>query len=120
MFVRRFALAVALVVAACTQPPSSGTGPGPAAMAVPASLNEAPRERLGPKPEEAPSLLGLASRDVETLFGRPRFVRKDGEVIWISVLSSSVRDRDGNFQYCLRVIQDITERKTADPDAAKT
>ena len=49
-----------------------------------------------------------------------RFVRKDGQVIWISVLSSSVRDRDGNFQYCLRVIQDITERKTADRDAAKT
>jgi PAS domain S-box-containing protein len=40
-----------------------------------------------------------------------RFVRKDGTVIWISVLSSSVRDRDGNFMYCLRVIQDITERK---------
>jgi PAS domain S-box-containing protein len=40
-----------------------------------------------------------------------RFVRKDGQVIWISVLSSSVRDRDGNFLYCLRVIQDITQRR---------
>ncbi|MCD6075722.1 MAG: domain S-box protein, partial [Rhodospirillales bacterium] len=43
-----------------------------------------------------------------------RFVRKDGSVIWISVLSSSVRDRDGNFLYCLRVIQDITARRKAD------
>ena len=63
MFVRRFALAVALVVAACTQPPSSGTGPGPAAMAVPASLNEAPRERLGPQPalgHEPDHVLGVA------------------------------------------------------------
>jgi PAS domain S-box-containing protein len=40
-----------------------------------------------------------------------RFVRKDGQVIWISVLSSSVRDREGNFVYCLRVIQDITQRR---------
>jgi len=43
-----------------------------------------------------------------------RFVRKDGAVIWLSVLSSSVRGRDGNFLYCLRVIQDITERKNAE------
>lgn len=40
-----------------------------------------------------------------------RFVCKDGHVIWISVLSSSVRDRDGSFLYCLRIIQDITERR---------
>ena len=43
-----------------------------------------------------------------------RFVRKDGAVIWLSVLSSSVRDRAGNFLYCLRVIQDITARKSAE------
>ncbi len=47
-----------------------------------------------------------------------RFVRKDGTVIWISVLSSSVRDRDGNFLYCLRVIQDITQRRS-DEDELK-
>jgi PAS domain S-box-containing protein len=46
-----------------------------------------------------------------------RFVRKDGRVIWLSVLSSSVRDRGGNFLYCLRVIQDITERKKAEDGA---
>ena len=43
-----------------------------------------------------------------------RFVRKDGAVIWLSVLSSSVRDRDGNFLYCLRVIQDISARRKAE------
>jgi PAS domain S-box-containing protein len=46
-----------------------------------------------------------------------RFVRKDGQVIWISVLSSSVRDRDGNFLYCLRVVQDITVRKAEEGSA---
>lgn len=42
-----------------------------------------------------------------------RFVRKDGAVIWISVVSSSIRDRNGTFLYGLRVIEDITERKLA-------
>jgi PAS domain S-box-containing protein len=43
-----------------------------------------------------------------------RFVRQDGGVIWISVLSSAIRDRDGAFLYCLRLIEDITERKRAE------
>ena len=37
--------------------------------------------------------------------------RKDGEEIFVSVMSSSVCDRDGRFRYAVRVIQDITERK---------
>jgi PAS domain S-box-containing protein len=37
--------------------------------------------------------------------------RKDGEEIFVSVMSSSVRDRDGKFLYAVRVLQDITERK---------
>lgn len=43
-----------------------------------------------------------------------RFIKKDGTVIWVSVLSSSVCDEAGNFKYGLRVIQDVTERKLAD------
>lgn len=43
-----------------------------------------------------------------------RFVKKDGTVIWISVLSSSVCDEAGNFKYGLRVLQDVTERRLAD------
>jgi PAS domain S-box-containing protein len=43
-----------------------------------------------------------------------RFIRRDGRVIWIAVRSSSVRDRDQNFLYGVRVVQDITERKAAD------
>lgn len=40
--------------------------------------------------------------------------RKDGSEIFVAVMSSSVRDRDGRFRYAVRVIQDITERKLAE------
>jgi PAS domain S-box-containing protein len=43
-----------------------------------------------------------------------RFVRKDGRVIWISVRSSTVRDATGHFQYGVRVVQDITDRKESE------
>jgi PAS domain S-box-containing protein len=43
-----------------------------------------------------------------------RFVRKDGRVIWIAVRSSTVRDAGGHFQYGVRVVQDITDRKEAE------
>lgn len=39
--------------------------------------------RAAPRPTEGPGLVGLASRDVEGMFGRPRFVRRDGPAqIW--------------------------------------
>jgi PAS domain S-box len=43
-----------------------------------------------------------------------RFFRKDGGVVHVNVLSSSVLDQDGRFRYGIRVIQDITERLRAE------
>jgi PAS domain S-box-containing protein len=43
-----------------------------------------------------------------------RFIRSDGRVIWCSIRSSTVRDNDGNFLYCVRVVQDITARREAE------
>jgi PAS domain S-box-containing protein len=43
-----------------------------------------------------------------------RIRRKDGTEVWVSVMSSSVRDRDGRFRYAVRVLQDISERKMAE------
>jgi PAS domain S-box-containing protein len=40
-----------------------------------------------------------------------RIRRKDGSYVWVSIISSSVRDTDGRFLYAVRVQQDITERK---------
>jgi PAS domain S-box-containing protein len=40
-----------------------------------------------------------------------RIDRRDGNYVWASITSSSVRDADGRFLYAVRVQQDITERK---------
>ena len=42
-----------------------------------------------------------------------RIVRKDGVVIWTSVMCSAVRDEAGKFLYGVRIFQDITENKRA-------
>ena len=43
-----------------------------------------------------------------------RYVRKDGLVVWVEVTSSTVRRPDGGFAYSVRMVQDVTERKTAE------
>jgi PAS domain S-box-containing protein len=43
-----------------------------------------------------------------------RYVRKDGKVIWVQVNGTVVRGPDGEFRYGVRMVQDITERKTAE------
>jgi PAS domain S-box-containing protein len=42
-----------------------------------------------------------------------RLIRKDGRIIWVSVTSSTVRDRAGRFLYGIRVMRDITSRLRA-------
>ncbi len=43
-----------------------------------------------------------------------RYCRKDGEEIFVEVLSSSVRSPDGEFLYGVRVVKDVTDRKRAE------
>ena len=43
-----------------------------------------------------------------------RYRRDDGREVWISVVSSAVRDAEGRFLYSVRVVQDVTERKLAE------
>lgn len=84
MVVRRFGMIVVLAVAACAPPPSPGAGAVPPAPAG-AALRQPPADPAKPasKTVEVPMLLGLASREVEELFGVPRFVRRDGPAqIW--------------------------------------
>ncbi len=40
-----------------------------------------------------------------------RYITKNGEVIWGHVSASAVRDKKGNLQYRVLMIQDITEKK---------
>jgi hypothetical protein len=84
MVVRRFGMIVVLAVAACAPPPSPGNRAAPAAPAG-VALRQAPPDpaKPGSKTVEVPMLLGLASREIEELFGMPRFVRRDGPAqIW--------------------------------------
>ena len=43
-----------------------------------------------------------------------RYVRKNGEVIWVRPTISAVRDADGEPQFLIGMVEDITERKTAE------
>ncbi|MBN1758272.1 MAG: PAS domain S-box protein [Chitinispirillaceae bacterium] len=43
-----------------------------------------------------------------------RYIRKDGETVWGSVIITTLRDKDGTFQYFLAMIENITDRKHAE------
>jgi hypothetical protein len=86
MSVGRLSLLAVLTVVACAPPPSSRSSAPPSAVPpaaafwrdVPSTLPKA-----GTKHAEIPALVGLVSRDVEGLLGRPAFVRRDGPAqIW--------------------------------------
>lgn len=40
-----------------------------------------------------------------------RYVRKDGALVWVSLASAPIRDRDGKILYLLTMIQDISAQK---------
>lgn len=42
-----------------------------------------------------------------------RYLKKDGDFIWAVVRATAVRDNDGNIQYWLGIMEDISERKQA-------
>jgi PAS domain S-box-containing protein len=49
-----------------------------------------------------------------------RFVRKDGEVVWAHLVDTVVRDEDGAPRFGLSMIEDVTERKTAEARLRKS
>jgi len=86
MGVGRLGLLAVLAVAACAPAPASRTS---AVSSMPPSAAPVLRDQPGSssdrgvKAREVPVLVGLLSRDVEGLFGRPSFVRRDGPAqIW--------------------------------------
>jgi PAS domain S-box-containing protein len=49
-----------------------------------------------------------------------RIVRKDGQVKWVSIYWSVVKDENGNVKYIQGVMHDVTERKIAEEKLQKT
>src|SRR5580704_1060026 len=63
--------------------------------------------------EDLPQYRRLVAGEIDRYSIEKRIVRKDGDVIWASVMCSAVRDGAGNFLYGVRIFQDITEAKRA-------
>jgi PAS domain S-box-containing protein len=55
----------------------------------------------------------LVAGEIDRYSIEKRIVRKDTSVIWISVVTSAVREVSGRFLYGVRTFQDITETKRA-------
>jgi two-component sensor histidine kinase len=68
----------------------------------------------GDKDADEASFLRLVAGEIDYYSVDRRFIRKDGRTIWCIVRASNVRDAQGKFLYCVRVIHDITERKEAE------
>lgn len=49
--------------------------------------------------------------ELRTYSREKRSIRKDGSSVWLNVSSTAVFNEQGRFQYSVRVIQDIDERK---------
>lgn len=60
------------------------------------------------------SMAGLLRGDVSEYSTRKRYVRKDGELVWAHRTVSLVRDRDGQPQYFIGIVQDISAQKQAE------
>jgi len=66
-------------------------------------------------PDDLPASLGALQRvgsgDIAAVNIDKRYLRKDGSQFWLSLTVSPVRDRVGNPQYFIAVMEDISERK---------
>ncbi|AOV16205.1 hypothetical protein BJI67_03185 [Acidihalobacter aeolianus] len=45
-----------------------------------------------------------------------RYVHRDGHTIWVDLSAGAIRDDAGNVTSCVAVIQDITDRKSAEEE----
>jgi PAS domain S-box-containing protein len=48
-----------------------------------------------------------------------RYIRKDGEIIWVEVVGTIIRDAAGHLLRSMAVIQDVTERVRAEEERAR-
>ncbi|MFH1538228.1 MAG: PAS domain S-box protein [bacterium] len=49
--------------------------------------------------------------EIRRLDTEKRYVRKDGKIVWGHVISTSIRDSEGNPMYSVAMVQDITKSK---------
>src|SRR6185436_18091140 len=56
----------------------------------------------------------MRSGQIESVHFEKRYLRKDGETVWVDLTVALVRDADGRPQYEIAVFEDISERKQAE------
>ena len=59
----------------------------------------------------------LFRREIPFYRLRKRYVKKNGEIIWVNLTASVIRDQEGEPLYGLAMIEDITEVKRAQEEA---
>jgi diguanylate cyclase (GGDEF)-like protein/PAS domain S-box-containing protein len=64
--------------------------------------------------EARSAYLRMIADDGSSLRMHHRFLGRDGEVRWVDVSASLVRDSDGHKSFAITMIQDVTQRKEAE------
>jgi len=58
--------------------------------------------------------------EIDSYTMEKRYIRKDGEIIWVDLTVSLVRDTDGTPKYFISILQDIDARKKAQQELHET
>jgi PAS domain S-box-containing protein len=56
----------------------------------------------------------LFSGQIDSFAMEKRYIRKDGSILWTNLTASLIRDRDGNPQHTIAIVEDISDRKQAE------
>lgn len=65
-------------------------------------------------------LISLVAGGRETYQAERRYTQKDGAIVWANVTVSVVRDVSGQPQFCIGMVEDITDRKNAEEALRKS
>ncbi len=69
-------------------------------------------------PDDLATDLGLLRRlidgEIQTYSLEKRYIRKDGQLVWINLTVALQRDDNGVPQYCISVVEDVSQRKQAE------
>ncbi len=66
--------------------------------------------------EDVSQMQRLTAGEISEYTTEKRYIKKNGDTIWASVVVSVVRDMDGKFLYYLALISDISERKAIEAE----
>lgn len=62
---------------------------------------------------EMPCMAQIIDGEIDSFDLEKRYIRKNGEILWVNLRLIALRDQAGKFLYTLAMIEDITQRKYA-------